>query len=61
MSKKGLYATAVGTVGCALAIGFVMQETGEVPGRQMPPTLAPTPVEEAELSPNTDADSATLA
>ena len=57
MSTKGLYATAIGTVGCALAIGFVMQETGDVPGRQMPTTLVPTPVEEATLFPNTDADS----
>lgn len=51
MSKKGLYATAAGTVACALAIGYVMQETGEMPGTKPAPVLAPAPVEQATLAP----------
>ena len=52
MSKTRLFATAAGTVGCALAIGFFMQLGQEVPGTQ--PRLAPEPVEETVLRPDSD-------
>ncbi len=48
MSKRKVVLTAAGTITCAMAIGFLMQQTGEAPG-QSATTLAPVPIEQAVL------------
>lgn len=48
MGKRKVVLTAAGTVTCALAIGFLMQQGGEAPG-QTPKTLVPEPIEQAVL------------
>ncbi|MEX0280741.1 MAG: hypothetical protein AB3N13_06070 [Arenibacterium sp.] len=52
MSRKRLFATTVGTIGCALGIGFFMQQ-GNTPatGQQVvAPQIAPEPVEQLVLN-----------
>jgi len=49
MSKLKLFATAAGTVTCALAIGYFMQRGEQSPARTA--SLVPTPVQRAELTP----------
>ena len=49
MSKLKLFATAAGTVTCALAIGYFMQRGEQSPARTA--SLVPTPVQRVELKP----------
>ena len=49
MSRKRKLVTAAGTIGCALAIGWVMQATVEPPKGTI--TYSPAPIEKAPLVP----------
>ena len=51
MSRKRLLATSAGTVGCAIAIGFFMQQGSNAPAQKR--DLAPEPVVQAELPKDT--------
>lgn len=48
MSKRKVFFTAAGTVTCALAIGFIMQQASDPP-RSATRSLAPVPVNQAAL------------